>query len=226
METANEQNERRIRHPFGLQATMHRPGHFGTALLLWAPIGAVLISAGLPHVALFGGVIMVTVEEIPDIDLQTPFLSHRGVTHSLGFALAFGFVLSVATVVALGILGDVLHEALPETLDVRLVGETVSVNIAALFSMQSWKGVEYGLGTTVFVFGVLGIVAHLAADVITPAGIPAFWPLSSKRVGFDIVLARNWWANTMLLLMGVLFSGAVVAYALGRLGTYLPWLAL
>lgn len=204
---------------------MYRTGHFGTVLLLWAPIGAVLIWAGMPHIAFFGGVIMVTVEEVPDVDLRTPFLTHRGVTHSLGFALAFGLVLSVMTIVLVGATGDVLQESLPKTLEVSLGGDPVSVDIGALFAMQSWRTIEYGLAFTVFVFTVLGIVAHLAADVITPAGIPAFWPLSSNRVAFDVVLARNWLANTMLLLMGVLFSGAVVAYAFESLGSSLQGIA-
>lgn len=75
---------------------MYRPGHIGAALLLYAPIGLVLLLADLPGVAISGGAISFWLASLPDVDHRIPFVSHRGVTHTLLFALAVGLVLGVA----------------------------------------------------------------------------------------------------------------------------------
>jgi len=59
------------------------------------------------------------------------------------------------------------------------------------------------LGGTV---GTLAILAHLAADVVTPAGIEPFWPVSDRHYSLGWVRAANPLAN-----YGLLALGAVVA---------------
>jgi len=53
-----------------------------------------------------------------------------------------------------------------------------------------------------FAVGVLTIVSHLLADVITPMGIRPFWPLSDRHFTLDLVYAKNWAANVLLFALG------------------------
>lgn len=72
---------------------MYRPGHFGIALLVWAPVGFALVLAGRADLALLGELVMVGLATVPDYDHRLPLVTHRGVTHTLGFALFVGAVL-------------------------------------------------------------------------------------------------------------------------------------
>jgi len=69
---------------------MYRTGHYGAALLTWAPFGAVLLFGGYAAAAVAGGVGVLALARIPDYDLRVPLLSHRGPTHTLAFALLVG----------------------------------------------------------------------------------------------------------------------------------------
>lgn len=68
---------------------MHTLGHVGISLLVYAPIAAWHLDAGATVTAILGGVLMVTLAPVPDIDEYTDLLAHRGITHSVWFA---GFV--------------------------------------------------------------------------------------------------------------------------------------
>ncbi len=65
---------------------MHKAGHYGAVLLVYAPFGAVLLAAGADRVALTAGVVAVAGAMLPDYDLRVPGLSHRGITHTVWFA--------------------------------------------------------------------------------------------------------------------------------------------
>ena len=54
---------------------------------------------------------------------------------------------------------------------------------------------------------------HLLADVVTPAGLKPFWPVSDRRYTLDIVRADNPLANYGLLVLGVLATLCVLAVA-------------
>ena len=69
---------------------MFPPGHYGMALLLYAVVGYVLLSRGYVRDALSGGGIVLAYTLFPDVDGKLEFLVHRGVTHTLWFALAVG----------------------------------------------------------------------------------------------------------------------------------------
>ncbi len=71
------------------------------------------------------------------------------------------------------------------------------------------SGAEFGL-----LVGTLAIVAHLLADIITPMGIRPFWPLSERTFTFDIVLASNTRANSLLFAVGIVLTGG--AWILGN----------
>ena len=69
---------------------MYRKGHLGVSLLLFAPVGYVLVGAGHPAVAAVAGLAMVQLSTLPDIDHRLPMVEHRGATHSLAFAALVG----------------------------------------------------------------------------------------------------------------------------------------
>ena len=79
---------------------MYRAGHYGVALLVYAPLGLGLLLAGYPTLALVGGGLSVALAPLPDVDQRIPFVDHRGVTHTLAFAVAVGAVLGGAGVFA------------------------------------------------------------------------------------------------------------------------------
>lgn len=63
---------------------MLKSGHYGAALILYAPAGFLLLSVD-PALAVQGGVSAVGLARLPDYDLQVPFVEHRGITHTLLF---------------------------------------------------------------------------------------------------------------------------------------------
>jgi inner membrane protein len=79
---------------------MYRLGHYGAALLCYAPLGLVL--ADLRMLAVLGGAVSLALASLPDVDQKIPFVDHRGVTHTVGFAIAVGGVLGAAGFLAGG----------------------------------------------------------------------------------------------------------------------------
>ncbi|WP_049969903.1 metal-dependent hydrolase [Haladaptatus cibarius] len=82
---------------------MYQPGHFGVALALYAPIGGVLVAAGLPNHAFLGVCLSLSLAMLPDLDSKTSRLQHRGPTHSIPFALLVGLLLGAVAGVLAGI---------------------------------------------------------------------------------------------------------------------------
>jgi inner membrane protein len=74
---------------------MHRAGHYGAALLVYAPVGFVAIALGFDEIALLGGAVVGGGAMLPDYDQRVPFLTHRGITHTVWFALLVGVVLGI-----------------------------------------------------------------------------------------------------------------------------------
>ncbi|WP_312908413.1 metal-dependent hydrolase [Natronosalvus caseinilyticus] len=66
---------------------MYQLGHYGVALLLYAPVAVWLGFAGEEFVALLGAVICLSFSTLPDCDHGLPFVAHRGITHTIGFVL-------------------------------------------------------------------------------------------------------------------------------------------
>ena len=79
---------------------MYRNGHFGAALLFYAPLAFVLAAIGQSDLALLGAAVAVALAMLPDYDQRVPGLPHRGPTHTVWFAVVVG--------VAIGVLGGVV----------------------------------------------------------------------------------------------------------------------
>lgn len=73
---------------------MHREGHVGAALLVYAPLGLVATVVAGTELALLGAVVAAGLSTLPDVDVRLPLARHRGPTHSLAFALLVGLVLA------------------------------------------------------------------------------------------------------------------------------------
>ncbi|WP_134672323.1 metal-dependent hydrolase [Halorussus marinus] len=74
---------------------MYRPGHYGVALLAYAPIAFILLVLGFRELAIAGGVGAVVLAMVPDYDQRVPGITHRGPTHTVWFAALVGSVLGV-----------------------------------------------------------------------------------------------------------------------------------
>jgi inner membrane protein len=83
-------------------SAVHQKGHFGAALLAYAPLGFVVAVAGFRTLALAGGAVALALAMVPDTDTRLPFVDHRGPTHTVWFAAAVGLALA-ALAFALGL---------------------------------------------------------------------------------------------------------------------------
>lgn len=164
---------------------MYRAGHYGAALLAYAPLALALVAVGRRELAFVGAVGVLAVTPLPDYDQRIPLIEHRGITHTVAFAALVGGVLA-----GLG----------------WAAGRRAGTPASAV-----------GLAALGFAVGALAILAHLAADVVTPAGIRPFRPVSNRRYSLGWVRAANPVANYALLAAGLLASGGV-AYVAGLVG--------
>jgi inner membrane protein len=74
---------------------MHKEGHTGAALLVYAPLGLCAMVIAGSQLAFLGAVVAVGLAMVPDLDMRVPLLTHRGPTHTVWFALASGVVLAI-----------------------------------------------------------------------------------------------------------------------------------
>jgi inner membrane protein len=71
-------------------------GHYGVALLAYAPLGFGILLAGHPGPAVAGGAGVLFLTTLPDYDQRVPLIEHRGVTHTVAFAVVVGAALALA----------------------------------------------------------------------------------------------------------------------------------
>ena len=76
---------------------MHRKGHLGASLVVYAPLGFLLTALASIELGLVGAAGVASLAMVPDLDMRIPFVKHRGITHTVWFALRVG--------VAFGIVG-------------------------------------------------------------------------------------------------------------------------
>jgi len=167
---------------------VYRTGHYGVSLLLYAPVGFVLLVVESPGLAALGGAGVLALARTPDLDLRVPGLSHRGVTHTLSFAVVVGAAFAGAVVALAGAASDPLPAG------------ALARNAAFAFGV-----------------GAFGILAHLVGDVLTPAGVPLLWPLSSRTYSVSLTTADSTVWNYLLFALGV-FAAATAAVLGVRVG--------
>lgn len=172
---------------------MLREGHFGISLILVSPVVFALLVLGFPVLAVLSVVATVIGGGLPDLDVRTSIVKHRGWTHTLWFAV----VSSIGGSIAL-----------------------VTVWVAAPSIVSSRVSVV-GVASVGLLFG-FGVLTHIVGDVITPRGIRLFEPVlprgrggvsvSDRKFCLDLVNAKNSLANNGLLSVGV---GVIVAVVYG-----------
>ncbi|MFB6298176.1 MAG: metal-dependent hydrolase [Salinirussus sp.] len=153
---------------------MHREGHYGAALLAYAPIGFLTLLAGGRQLALLGAAAALALAMLPDQDQRIPGLSHRGPTHTVWFALLVGVVVG----------------ALGAAVGARPAG-------TGFWSLATVAAAGFG-----FVVGTVTITSHIAADALTPMGVTPLAPFDDRHVTYDLATADNPLANYGLLVLG------------------------
>ena len=78
---------------------MYQVGHYGGALVAYAPLGTVVTLGGYGEIAIVGGLVCVALSTLPDYDHRLPLIEHRGPTHTIPFALLVGAGLAALTAV-------------------------------------------------------------------------------------------------------------------------------
>ncbi|ELY45709.1 metal-dependent hydrolase [Natronorubrum tibetense] len=81
---------------------MYQLGHYGAALLVYAPLGTAVGLAGHETAAIVGALACVALSTLPDCDHRIPTIEHRGPTHSVGFALFVGVGLAAVAALFVG----------------------------------------------------------------------------------------------------------------------------
>jgi membrane-bound metal-dependent hydrolase YbcI (DUF457 family) len=208
---------------------MNRKGHIGMTLLAYAPVAYLLITDGKLVLAVLGGVGIQAVERLPDQDFHLPFLTHRGLSHSLVAVLVIGGILGAGG----WLLGDRLFEwlyalfsiggelwgrllsRLPDLSTDILAGLMPNVppeEIISTIKQQAGGSVDrLGFATFGFTVGAGGVLVHLLGDVITTQGINPFLPLSRWQLSLSPLRADSPTANSGLFFVGV----AAVVVVLG-----------
>ncbi|ERG94418.1 metal-dependent hydrolase [Haloquadratum walsbyi] len=111
---------------------MHKKGHYGAALTAYAPIGMGALILGFDVAAISGGVVAIGLAMFPDIDMNLPNLSHRGLTHTVHFMLGVAAAAGIFGGILGLIFGSQLLLAVGSSLYLALVsGLTIGSHIAA-----------------------------------------------------------------------------------------------
>jgi len=92
---------------------------------------------------------------------------------------------------------------------VGAVGAGAGVGLSSVLDADRATLAAFGFG-----IGTLGILAHLLADALTPAGVPLLWPLSGRDVSVSLTRADNTLANYVLLAVGVCVTAVAGVVAL------------
>src|SRR5699024_8860201 len=160
---------------YGDTTKMYRKGHWGLALLFYSPIVFGALSADIATLPLViaGTAVTSGLCMLRDVDQNLPFIKHRGITHTIWFALLVGVVLGGgAFIIAQETGQSFLGQWIPSK---TLLGSPLAVTVGWFFG-----------GT-----GVLVIVSHLIGDWLTVMGIRPYAPLWKHKHRLGITHADN-----------------------------------
>lgn len=176
---------------------MNRSGHWGLAMLWYSPVVFGALSADLttiPLVAL-GTLIISAFCMLPDVDQRIPLIKHRGITHTIWFALLVGGILGGGAFLLAQTAGQsILAQWIPAD---RVWGSPLPIALGGFFGVT----------------GLIVIISHLFGDWMTKMGIRPYRPIWSHKHRLGITRADSWLANGALYVIGV---GAIIfSYAAG-----------
>ena len=178
---------------------MLREGHLGLGLLLFTPVGGVLLLLERWILFVIGLWPVLVGTVLPDLDLRLPVVSHRGWTHTVWFILS---LVAVGPVVGVG---------------GAIVSNYLIADISGTFTPVSGAIAGTLLGTAL----AFGAATHILGDILTPQGVKLFSPaipgdiggidVSQRTIGLDLVKADNQIMNKGLLMSGGVALLAVVS---------------
>lgn len=86
----------------------------------------------------------------------------------------------------------------------------VGAGVGHLVASSGAVGVPIPATPFGFFLGATAVLAHLAADTLTPAGVPYLWPVSGRTYSLSLVRADSTVGNYALLAAGVFATAAAV----------------
>lgn len=192
---------------------MHRQGHAGIALLVYAPVAYVLLRADQLALAAFGLIGMFLLEPLPDRDMEIPGFKHRGGSHTvlsatlIGLCVA-GMILVAGTFVERQAVAAFVAPASPDAALSELFRGIAADVVTLDFTVLAGFG---------FSIGILAVGSHLLGDVLTPMGIRPFWPVSARKLSLNLWTASNRIANPVLFVFGIAAFVSAVWFGAGFL---------
>lgn len=145
------------------------------------------------------------IDKVPE-EYEMESVTHRGLTHSLWFSIAFGFFSAVVTsILILAVIGADIY-----------FGTNVYMNLTDLFNAN-----PIYLVPLMFTIGFLSIVFHTIGDIFTPTGIHFLTPRTDYGYTFDQFYAKNEVANRSALPLGfIMLSYAIFfGFSFGEINT-------
>ena len=162
-------------------------GHVGAGLAAYSPIAYLAFQFGETRLAIAGALLTVALASLPDVDLHVPRVAHRGLVHTVWFALVVG---------------------------AGSAGAFALVDPGSVASPSAGAGaVVVRPDAFGFVVGVTAICSHLAVDALTPMGVAPLAPVVRRRFSLGLTRSADPVANRRLLLFGL--ATAALAAALG-----------
>lgn len=155
----------------------------GTNILLFSPIMLIILLFNNEFLAFAGLAFVAFFASLPDIDIKyshLPFITHRGITHTVWFGIIIGFITSIIFYLLSPVLFD------QNSILIGLYGGFIGFYavIGHIFADS---------------FTPMGI-----RPFKKPKYIPNSRIFSNKRYSFDFFTAANPIANSLLLVLGVI----------------------
>lgn len=136
------------------------------------------------------------VDKVPK-DYEMKEITHRGLTHSLWFSIAFGFFTSFLS--ALAVIGIVVADMYFEMNMYSVILDVLSINPIYIIPLS-------------FIMGFLSICFHCVGDVFTPTGIHFLTPKTDYGYTLDLFYAKNEVANRSALPIGIIMMSYSLAF--------------
>ncbi len=180
---------------------MRKEGHLGLSLLLSAPFTLGIALLGYIQASLLFTAVAVWFASLPDIDIKLQkwtgkngipiiknylTITHRGVTHTVGFGVGCGIVMSIIGCILL----------------------YFAFNSSVFYIL---------LYATVLFFGAfLGVLYHVAGDVVTVTGVKFMPSRMDNNFALDWFNFNNYYGNLGAVILG--FIAIILAIIIGLSG--------
>lgn len=136
------------------------------------------------------------ISKVPE-NYEMEEVTHRGLTHSLWFSIAFGFVVSIISLVML--LCIFLVDIYSTTPIYSAISDVLKIEPMYLVVLS-------------FIMGFLSICFHCVGDVFTPTGIHFLTPKTDYGYTLDLFYAKNEVANRSALPVGIIMMSYSILF--------------